>query len=130
MFKKTSVRAQEYLAWTWITCTIVSFIAQLLLCVIFWQFATPNSGVIVNRNTSGLIKSTSDYAEIEVEDFDDHAELQSRIWNQFMRVPKVDELNISFERMHATPDIVRVAVNLSNLSSNRPSEDSNRPGEE
>ena len=30
-----------------------------------------------------------DYPEVAVIEFDEHAELQSRMWNQFMRAPKL-----------------------------------------
>lgn len=49
-----------------------SFLAQLFLCAIFWQLGT-------NRNRAPA--DTEEYPEIEVVDFDDHAELQARIWN-------------------------------------------------
>ena len=56
---------------------VFNFVSDCLLCVIFWQ---------LGRNQQDESdKEKNDYPEIEVVTFDDHAELQARIWNQFMR---------------------------------------------
>jgi len=34
-------------------------------------------------------KETSNYNQLIVEDFDEEAEVQARIWNKFMRDPRV-----------------------------------------
>ena len=55
---------------------IISFFSQCLLCVIFWQL-----GTIVDEITDNESSTVS----IQVEEFDEEAELQRRIWNGFTR---------------------------------------------
>ena len=56
---------------------IISFFAQCLLCVIFWQLGTKVEVDETDGETS--------YGEVQVEEFDEEAELQARIWNGFTR---------------------------------------------
>ena len=59
-----------------IAMNILSFFAQLLLCVIFWQLGTVQPVVIPDDDED--IHGT-----VQVEEFDEEAELQARIWNRF-----------------------------------------------
>ena len=58
---------------------VASFLSQGFLCAIFWDLGR-------KRHVEARLQNES-YPEIEVLDFDEHAELQARIWNQFMRTP-------------------------------------------
>jgi hypothetical protein len=51
-----------------------SMMSQVLLCVIFW-----------NLGTSTKEEDEDDVFEVEIEDFDEDAELQANIWNSLVR---------------------------------------------
>ena len=61
-----------------IAMNFLSFFAQLLLCVIFWQLGTAQPVVVPDDDEE--IDGT-----VQVEEFDEEAELQRRIWNGFQR---------------------------------------------
>lgn len=52
---------------------LVAFVAQLLLCAILWDLGTP------------VHDRTESHESLKVEDFDEEAEVQARIWNSFNR---------------------------------------------
>ena len=54
-----------------ITSIGMSFFAQLFLCIIFWQLG----------NDKKPDDDNSEFPETEVADFDEHADLMSKIWN-------------------------------------------------
>ena len=54
---------------------LFSFVSQLLVCVIFVVLSRPDE-IVVEQEAS---------IEIEVQEFDDDAELQTRMWMQFIR---------------------------------------------
>lgn len=60
----------------------LSFISEVILALILYQLAvTPTSST--ERETES--SANSSYPSVNVADFDEHAELQAIIWNQFMR---------------------------------------------
>ena len=61
----------------WLISTFVSTIALILLAMIFWDLASP-----AEEETRESVSS------IQVDDFDEEAELQARIWNSFNRYEK------------------------------------------
>lgn len=69
---------------------IFNFISDCLLCVIFWQLGRDK------QNESETEKN--EYPEIEVVTFDEHAELQARIWNQFMKQSLVTSTFVETDR--------------------------------
>jgi hypothetical protein len=74
--EETSKITVEELDHIFLAITVVqvfNFISDCLLCVIFWQLG--------QNQQSESDKENGEYPEIEVVAFDDHAELQARIWN-------------------------------------------------
>jgi len=61
---------------------ITSFLSQCLLCAIFWQLSTP---LEIDEDTT---ETETEFVEVHVEEFDEEAELQARIWNNFLRSVK------------------------------------------
>jgi hypothetical protein len=70
---------QQFLNKTLTAAIIGDFISQLLLIAIFWDLGKPE-----NIRRESEISSTM-FAAVEVDEFDDEAELQARIWNRFQR---------------------------------------------
>ena len=54
--------------------------------------------------------NSSMYKEVVVEEFDEHACLMSRIWNEFMNEPEQNDSSISnnscYEKLNATPSMI------------------------
>lgn len=60
---------------------LCSFVSQCFLCAIFWRLSTP-----VNYEEEDLDEtSESEYVDVEVQVFDEDAEVQRRIWKEFTR---------------------------------------------
>ena len=57
----------------------LSFIAQVLLCAIFWD---------LGRKKEKQEESEEEFTEVTLEAWDEDAELQMRIWNSFLREQK------------------------------------------
>lgn len=58
----------------------LSFIAQVLLCAIFWDLG--------RKKEKQEESEEEEFAEVTLEDWDEDAELQMRIWNSFLREQK------------------------------------------
>jgi hypothetical protein len=65
----------------------LSAIAQCLLCVIFWDLGTRREEHTLETNDLEVTRTTfkTEVQTVVVEDFDEDAELQAKIWNQFSR---------------------------------------------
>ena len=111
----TNVRIRKIANIVNLSCDGCSFIAQLFLCVIFWQLAEYKPPVDHDQN----------FPALQVEDFDEHADLMGRIWNQFMREKDPDSLDTetsstSFLTSNTTPTNRRLTSSDGRLSqSNR-----------
>jgi hypothetical protein len=73
-------RAENQYNYVLIGWYLISAIAQLLLCVILWELGSKPDDQSENENV---------YSSIVIEDFDDQAEVQARIWNKYMREPLI-----------------------------------------
>jgi hypothetical protein len=77
IFKSTSGEHWHNFFIAGITMYSMSFIAQLFLCYIFWELGTPVTVEITETEESD--------DRMSIQDFDDEAELQAKIWNTFNR---------------------------------------------
>lgn len=59
------------------------FIAELLLCIILWDLIKKNEDTVIPTE---MLEKSAD--AIVVEEFDQDAQVQARIWNKFMREPR------------------------------------------
>jgi hypothetical protein len=57
------------------------FVSQLLLIFIFWDLGKPEETRIESL-------SSSRFSSVMIDEFDDEAELQARIWNRFQRTDR------------------------------------------
>lgn len=74
--------SDEHLHWLQTAVNIsiwCDFVSQMLLIGIFWDLAKADD---VRGDTQ---TSTTRFSSIQIDEFDDEAELQARIWNRFQR---------------------------------------------
>ena len=102
---------------------VMSTIAQLLLTSIFWDLAAKPT----QEEQQALATETDEHFDtVEVEDFDEDAEIQARIWNRFIRDVKglddsertdvkVNLLSDSEVQPHRRSDVVPPTSPLSSL---------------
>jgi hypothetical protein len=102
---------------------VMSTIAQLLLTSIFWDLAAKPT----QEEQQALATETDEHFDtVEVEDFDEDAEIQARIWNRFIRDVrglddsertdvKVNLLSDSEVQPHRRSDVVQPTSPLSSL---------------
>lgn len=79
---------------------VLSFVSQVLLCLIYWDLGNENPLDQDIRDTQ-----SSDRTKPDLEMFDEYAEVQARIWNCFQN-----------ERLEAREDGSEVSVNQTIVS--------------
>ena len=77
--KQLTTAAHIYFVSMAMTC-ITSFTSQIVLSVILYQLGSYE----ISKQLAEEIKEEEEYPAIQVVQFDAHADLQARIWNQFM----------------------------------------------
>lgn len=67
----------------------VDFISQFLLIGIFWDLGRPENTRQETWN------SATSFSSIKIDEFDDDAELQARIWNRFQKGDRLDKSGLT-----------------------------------
>ena len=94
---------------------ISNTIAQVVLCVMFKNISNDNEQEDSDDEEESPEEDPEEvYPTIEVEEFDEHAELQKQLWNQFFRQPRIrtrSESETSISMMVTSRQIVASRTN-------------------
>ena len=84
----STLKTQYIYAWASIIYIYMSFISQVLLCMIFWKIGGKKEEQVEVEDTETGQDEEQPIVEIKVENYDEKDEIQARIWQYFVREAK------------------------------------------